>query len=141
VQGVLVEPHHGQPVEVEVEPEQLDPERGALVVGEGLEPLHERAVRGQRVAGLLVGLLGVPGIPDRLGDLTARRVHAGEPGVEVVAHDLGTRTEVGHHLGDRPLDRVGLGGDLVRRQRLDQSGEAFVGGAQGGDGIGHDFLS
>jgi len=128
---MLAQAHPGQPGGVEVRPEQVQPELLLLIVVQGLEPDGHRLVGAQGVGRLVLRALGVPCLPDRWERLRPGRVLPAQARVEEQAENLGLGPEMGQHLGDRPVRRVGLSLQLVRAERAGHRSQPFVRVPQG----------
>ena len=71
----------------------------------------KRGVGHQGLVGLGPGRLGVPFVPDRLVEVVGRG-GAGPGILEAAARNDGARSEVGEHLGDRPIVAIGRRDEL-----------------------------
>ncbi len=104
-----------------------------LLVGELLQGLDVPLVGGQGVGGLLVGVLGVPDVPDGLEASRLASLALAEGAGQHQQPDLGAAAQVRQDLGDAPVPAVGLTADLLGGQRPDETVEPFVRAPQGGD--------
>jgi hypothetical protein len=126
VDGVLADPDPGHPGGVQVHPEQVQVEPGQLIRVERLQPLERDCVGVQAIGGLNLRAPGVPGVPDGTEHLAAGRILSLQAGVQPQAEDLGLRSEMREHLGDRPLARVGRLLQLLGVEGLDDGQQPVV---------------
>jgi hypothetical protein len=133
VQGVLAEAQPDQPDRVQAHAEERQRDGRELVVGQLLQQLDGAGVGDQGVGRLLVGGLGVPHVPHRLEALRAGRLALAQRTGQHQRGDLGAAADVRQDLGHAPLGVIGLGADLLGRQRPGQLGQPVVRATYGGD--------
>ena len=116
--------------EVPLGPEQVQPPGPVVGRGDLGQPVEEGGVGCHGLTDLLLRGSRVPPVPDRLVLLGARCRRTPQTCIEYEREDLGTRPQVGEHLGDRPgVVRRSL--DVVAGQPGNGNRQPVVGLPQG----------